>query len=322
MELFIKPVFAKESVDQFSRDVQKKLGGEGGASATGGLPGGEAVKEQKKQTGLLEQIGRFSKITAGIAAIAGVAALVPGAVNLGQSMVDTREGRLTRAFRGGENYDDNIADRIASGENLNDVLTHEMIIQEALDQLRRRATAELEGNTFAANDAIKTLNDLRSVYVDTGGTLEDFDSKLSSLSAKAWVDGDVTEAEIKKIIDYLPEVQTKIGEVASGFDDFANNTETSIKNVENNIDNLVGKHLDKMETSLMGLGTAFQSQPIIIQLKGMVGVLQEINDLLTDINKFSWRDLLSSAWRASAYGGYATAVGDRLNNKKSGDSLI
>ena len=320
MELFIKPIFARETIDKFTDDVERSLGEGGGGSGGAGGTEGPAVKEQKKQTGLLEQIGRFTKVAATASLIATGLSLLPGAVNAGKSIGDTRENRLERAFRGGENYSDSVADSIESGKDLNEVLDEQMIIQEAVDQGRRLATSTLEDDTAAQEDAIKTINDLKATYVEMGGTLDDFDDQVSSLAAKDWVDGDGIKAELDIIDEAFDGTKEKIGDVAAGVDEYANETQLKMQEVSDNVENNFGQWLDRTEVKLKALSNAFNEVPIIKGMRLVIDVLQEMNNKAEEVS------IALKAISESPGFGFGTRIlagaGSRiLDGKKSGDSV-
>lgn len=314
MELFIKPIFTKESVDKFAGDVEKKIGG--GGSGSGGA--NNAMKEQKKQTGLLETLGKFAKITAAASMLTTAATLLPGAFNVGQSLGDTRDQRLERAFRGGENFSEDIADQIENGEELNDVLTEQMVVQEALDQIKRKATATTEGDTRASEDAAQTIDDLKAVYVELGGTLEDFEERVATLAAQAWVDGEVTKEQIDIIDDAFEGTKDKIGDASEKVGDFAGDIQTKTQQIDNNIENFVGKSLDDVSIRLETLPSMFKHTPLIEKFQGVVNVLVEINDLLTDIDNFDFGKLLKGVASTSTLGRTAMSI---IDSKRSGDGL-
>lgn len=307
MDLYIKPVFSDESVNQFARKVEEGVGGGAGSSS--------GRSEAKKQTSLLETIARYAKLALGTSTVVGAAAAVPGAFELGKSLVDNRETRLYNAFMGGENYDEDVAKAISSGEDLNTVLNEQIIIQEALDQVKRQARAELEENTVAAENAAKTVDDLRSVYVDTGGTLDEFNDKLASLSAKAWVDGDVTVEEFNKISEAANVTGADIERVASGLDEYANSTEGAVKKISDDTFTLG----DRFSTLPVLLTSA--SADVLTRLGEFSTSVSNLKDLFSDLNHFDFSTLMETLSNIiEKFGGLGQLL-SRILNRLSSDSV-
>jgi hypothetical protein len=289
MELLIKPIFASESVDNFANKVEDKLGG-GGAGGKG---------EGKKQTVLLENIARFTKMAAiGGTAIAAIG-LAPLAAELGKKLGgDTKRGRLEAAFDGGENYNEEVADAIANGEELTDVLTKEMVAQEGLDQIKREATETLAGHTARAEDARKTLDDLKEAYIDLGGTVEEFNDQVGSLAAADWVNGDATTEEIKAVEEAVGDLGVKIEETAAKSAEDLAGIDVQTQKTADYLDGTLRGVIDQTESQLNDLPNAFDAVPFVSKIQTVIDAFQKLDDMIDKV-----RENASQVGTGNGFGG-------------------
>lgn len=234
MNLYIKPVFDKSSVDEFARDVQNKVGS---SSSRGGQvlssSGGSVSKEMSQQTELLSGINKFTKVLA-VGAVAGGLFNAPGIIagaigevsGIGQGLQNlssqlaqplgplrsASENRLFSSVTQGASINTDVAARLATGSNIQEALRgyeEEVLLNEQIDNLMTKKSLELalqnarqENNTELIQKYSSELDKVNSDMVFIRDLWSEF-AEQGRFGARSMLDID---SAAKNIIDTTPNI--------------------------------------------------------------------------------------------------------------------